>query len=201
METISALHLQLTTPVQPLPLCSRKGVAHHHAYTKTWSLVHRWTYTASADKHTESWDSSKQSGITVLRNSDSPLLVLVKTKRDAQAACMSGQKGAEWQCHGNFFISLEGHLERGVSPKRVCQHLQGCAEGCDEGELLGEETGLQLLWLDCSWWQMHTGQENVSVYRQNLCANLEKRPWEDWCGSHQGTHPSARSSEDWSQIP
>lgn len=92
METISALLLQLTTPVQPVPLCSRKGLAHHHAYTKIWSLVHRWTYTTSADKRTESWDSSKQSGIAVLRNSHSPSLALVKSKRDAQTAAWVDKK-------------------------------------------------------------------------------------------------------------
>lgn len=80
---VFTLHLQLTTPVQPVPLCSRNGVAHHQAYTKNWCLVHRWSSTASAHKHTEGWDTPKQSGITVLRNSYSLLLVLVKSKRDA----------------------------------------------------------------------------------------------------------------------
>lgn len=78
---VSTLHLQLTTPVWPPPLCSRKGVAHHHAYTKIWSLVHRWSCAASAHKHTEAWDTPKWFGITVLRNSYSLLLVLVKSKR------------------------------------------------------------------------------------------------------------------------
>lgn len=35
---VSTLYLELTTPVQPLPLCTRKGAAYHHAYTKMWPL-------------------------------------------------------------------------------------------------------------------------------------------------------------------
>lgn len=106
------------------------------------------------------WHSSAQ-------KQSQPLVNACKKQKRCPNSCVSGQKGAEWQCHRNFFIPLEG---------------------CDEGELLGEETGLQLLWLDYSWWEMPTGQENVSVHRQNLCANLKKRPWEDWYGSHGGTH-------------
>ena len=33
-----------------------------------------------------------------------------------------------------FFIPLEGHLERGVSPKSVREQLQGCTEERDEAE-------------------------------------------------------------------
>lgn len=84
---VSTFHLQLTTPVRPLPLCSRNGVAHHHANRKIWSLVHRWACVASAHKHTEARDAPKQSGLRVLRNSYRLLLVLVKSKRCLDSMC------------------------------------------------------------------------------------------------------------------
>lgn len=56
----STLHLEMTTPWQPVLLCSGDGDAHHHAYAKSKCLIHKGSWIASAHEHTEGWDALLQ---------------------------------------------------------------------------------------------------------------------------------------------
>lgn len=56
----SALHLELTAPLQPVFQCSGDRDTHQHAWAKLRHLSRKRSFTASAHKHGEGWDTLSQ---------------------------------------------------------------------------------------------------------------------------------------------
>lgn len=74
----SALHLELTAPLQPVFQCSGDRDTHQHAWAKLRHLSRKRSFTASAHKHGEGWDTLTGSGITGLMNNYDLSLLLIQ---------------------------------------------------------------------------------------------------------------------------